>query len=122
MTAAHPSGLNLQLLGFFDGTAEQLHLEPDHTYKIGKRLKARVLYDYSTTPPRFALSLNPHVVSLKPRQIKREEGSELSTVQDAYPVGTILESVKVTRVENERGLFVEIQPGLEGFVHVCDSH
>ncbi|KAJ8702367.1 rRNA biogenesis protein rrp5 [Pleurotus ostreatus] len=125
VTAVHPSGLNLQLLGFFDGTAEQLHLEPNHTYKIGKRLKARVLYDYSTTPPRFALSLNPRVVSLKPRQIKREEGSELSTVQDAYPVGTILESVKVTRVENERGLFVEIQPGLEGFVHishVSDDH
>ncbi|KAL4266621.1 rRNA biogenesis protein rrp5 [Pleurotus pulmonarius] len=125
VTAAHPSGLNLQLLGFFDGTAELLHLEPNHTYKIGKRLKARVLYDYSTTPPRFALSLNPHVVSLKPRQIKREEGDDLCTVQDAYPVGTILESVKVTRVENERGLFVEIQPGLEGFVHishVSDDH
>ncbi|KAJ8488314.1 hypothetical protein ONZ45_g14005 [Pleurotus djamor] len=125
VTAVHPTGLNLQVLGFFDGTIEQLHLEPDHTYKVGKKVKARILYDYSLSPPRFALSLRRHVVSLKPKSISKGEDDEASPLQTAYPQGTILESVKVTKVEPERGLYVEIVPALEGFVHishVTDDH
>ena len=43
------------------------------------------------------------------------------TVPEVYPVGTILEAVKILRVETERGLIAEVSPGVEGFIHVS-SH
>lgn len=127
ITAVHPSGLNLQILGFFDGTVDQLHLRPDATdkaYKIGKKVKARVLYDFSTTPPRFALALTEHVLGLGVQRIKADKKTAASqTMQEAYPIGTILEAVKVVRLETERGVLVEIDSGaLQGFIHVsCPS-
>lgn len=79
-------------------------------------MRARILYDVTgTTPPQFALSLNEHLISLEPKKRKTEENQSLI---DAFPVGTILQSVKVTRVEPERGLQVSIEEGVDGFVHV----
>ncbi|KAF7320265.1 hypothetical protein MKEN_00811100 [Mycena kentingensis (nom. inval.)] len=99
VTEVSPNGLNVQ------------------TYKLGKKLKARVLYDYSTTPPRFALGLTQQMLSLRPQK------PELT---DAYPIGTILEDVKVLRVEAERGVVVEVDSGAaQGFAHishVSDDH
>lgn len=122
ITAVHPTGLNLQVLGFFEGTVDQLHLRHDateKTYKVGKKVKARVLYDFSATPPRFALSLAEHVLGLGVRRLKRDTKPSTSPgIQEAYPVGTVLNDLKVLRVETERGLILEVEPGLEGFVHV----
>jgi rRNA biogenesis protein RRP5 len=53
------------------------------------------------------LSLADHVLCLGTR-----------SVIEAFPVGTILNAVKVLRVDAQRGLVVEVQSGLEGFVHV----
>lgn len=122
ITAVNSDGLNLQVLGFFDGTIEQLHLDRDpKSYKLGKKVKARVLYGHSTSPPKFALSLADHIVKLTPRlPPAKEKVDEGKTVQDLYPIGTKLDSVKVVRLESERGLIVEIQAGVEGFIHVCN--
>lgn len=111
----HPDGLNLQVLGFFNGTIDQLHLgKQPSAYKIGKKVKARILYDYSSSPPKFALALADHVVKLGPRLVaEKTEG-----VQQLYPIGTVVEALKVLRTETERGLIVELAPGVEGFVHV----
>ncbi|KAF8140429.1 hypothetical protein EV363DRAFT_1393337 [Boletus edulis] len=103
VTAVVPGGLNLQILGFFDATADEFHLPSTHSsLKVGKKVKARVLYDLpTTTPPRFV------------------------ALHTAFPVGTVLEAVTVRQVEAERGLLVEVQPGQEGFVHishVSDEH
>ncbi|KAJ7042430.1 hypothetical protein C8F04DRAFT_77315 [Mycena alexandri] len=130
ITAVHPSGLNLQVLGFFDGTVDQFHLRPDATekaYKIGKKVKARVLYDFSTTPPRFALALSEHVLGLGIQSVKTGKKNAASqSMQVAYPVGTILEAVKVLRLETERGIVVEVDSGaIQGFTHishVSDEH
>ena len=121
ITSVHSSGLNLQLLGFFDGTVDQLHMGKDASaYKIGKKIKARILYDYSSSPPKFALTLMDHALKLGPSLIPANDSAEKGlTVKDAYPVGTVLDSVKVLRVEPERGVIVEVTPGVEGFVHVC---
>jgi rRNA biogenesis protein RRP5 len=113
----------LQILGFFDGTVDQLHLRRDaseKTYKIGKKVKARVLYDFSSTPPRFALALTEHVLGLGVQRMKAEKKKTAAqTMQEAYPIGTILEAVKVVRIESERGVVVEIESGtLEGHIHV----
>ena len=118
MTAAHSTGLNLQILGYFEGTIDQFHLSADaSSYKVGKKLKARVLYSHGASPPRFALSLKDHIIGLDTKYVQTDNASTFSDIQVAYPVGTILESVKVLRTEPERGLVVGVQPGLEGFVH-----
>jgi rRNA biogenesis protein RRP5 len=123
VTASHSTGLNLLVLGYFEGTIDSLHLRNEgSSYKIGKKIKARILYNYSSSsPPKFSLALTEHVVNLTVRQSqeKNEEVKKAKDIQDAYPVGTLLEAVKVLRIEPERGLIVEVEPGLEGFIHVC---
>lgn len=118
ITNVHTTGLNLQVLGYFDGTVDEFHLGKEPTaYKVGKKVKARVLYDHSSSPPKFALSLLDHVVQLRPRLIP----GSAETVLEAFPVGTVLEAVKVLRVEPERGLTAEVSEGVEGFVHVSSK-
>ncbi|KZT75076.1 hypothetical protein DAEQUDRAFT_807332 [Daedalea quercina L-15889] len=123
VTAVVPDGLNLQVLGYFGGTVDQYHLvpgDPEQNYKVGQKIKARVLYDINASnPPRFALSLAEHLIQLVPKSLV---GSDLT---DAYPIGLTLDAVKVTRVETERGLVVEVSDGIEGYVHishVSDDH
>ncbi|KIY51212.1 nucleic acid-binding protein [Fistulina hepatica ATCC 64428] len=116
VTSVSPTGINVQILGFFDGTIDPLHVPHDvseKSYKSGKKIKARVLYKFSSSPPRFALALNHHIVKLSSRRTATKED-----VETAYPTGRTLESVKIVRVEPERGLIVEVEPGLEGFVHI----
>ncbi|CAE6485208.1 unnamed protein product [Rhizoctonia solani] len=134
VTAVVPSGLNLQVLGYFGGTIELFHL-PNGTDSIkeGEKVKARILWDIpGSSPPRFALSLLPHVVQLKSASIqlapvkeskKSKKKAELisedaPTLREAYPVGMLLEAVKVTRVESEWGLVCEAADGIGAFVHI----
>ncbi|KAF8898934.1 hypothetical protein BD779DRAFT_1607574 [Infundibulicybe gibba] len=123
ITAVHPTGLNLQVLGFFEGTVESLHLCPDateKTYKIGKKVKARILYNLDSTPPTFSLALTEHVLNLGVRAVKNG-GKSLVPMRVAYPIGTLLEDAKVLKVEAERGLMLGIAPGVEGFVHISHA-
>ncbi|KAJ1301821.1 hypothetical protein OPQ81_009049 [Rhizoctonia solani] len=134
VTAVVPSGLNLQLLGYFGGTVELFHL-PGGTdsVKEGDKVKARILWDIpGSSPPRFALSLLPHVIQLtsastQPSPVKESKKSkkkgetvveDAPTLREAYPVGMILEAVKVTRVDSEWGLVCEVADGLGAFVHI----
>lgn len=66
----------------------------------------------SSSPHRFALSALPHIVALK------EASAGDSLLHEAFPTGTVLEAVKVLRVEPERGLHCQIQGGISAFAHV----
>lgn len=122
ITAISEVGLVVQILGFFEGTVDEFHLPPgapEDNFKLGQKLKARVLYEVAAaSPPRFALSLAEHVLKLSPKQLEEDDEETAQTLQEAYPIGTTLEGVKVTKVEMERGLLLEVQEGLQGFVHV----
>ena len=122
ITSVSPLGLNVQVLGYFDGTMDEYHLppgDPTDNFKAGKKVKARVLYEIpGTSPPRFALSLASHIISLEQKSISAEGDEEVTSIEEAYPVGTTLDAVKVARVEPERGLLVDVQEGVQGFVHV----
>ncbi|KAI0830546.1 U3 snoRNP-associated protein Rrp5 [Trametes gibbosa] len=127
VTAIQPDGLILQVLGFFEGTVDQFHLppgDPEDNYKIGQKVKARILYSVSpATPPRFALSLAEHVIKCITKPAVSSPSN--TDLWKAYPVGTVLDAVKVIRVESERGLTVEVGSGIEGFIHisqVSDEH
>src|SRR5689334_19916138 len=119
VTEVRPDGLHVQVLGFFDGTIDQFQLRrlaQEKAYKVGKKIKARVLYRYQSDPPRFALSIAEHIMSLGERRCKVEKDS--ITVREAYSVGMTLENAKVIRLETERGLILETEDGQQGFVHV----
>ena len=113
----------MQILGFFDGTIDEFHLppgNPEDNFKLGQKLKARVLYEVAgASPPRFALSLAEHILKLSPKQPAGEDDDDATpSLHEAYPIGTTLEGLKVAKVESERGLLVDVRPGLQGFVHV----
>ncbi|KAF5352778.1 hypothetical protein D9756_006044 [Leucocoprinus leucothites] len=125
VTSISPDGINLQVVGFFEGTVDLFHLpkNPEKPFKVGKKVRARILYNYSTSPPKFALALSEYVIHLRPRLVSSGEGE--NTLQEAYPIGTVLDGVKVLRVEKERGLIVEVGNEQEGFVHIShlsDDH
>ncbi len=106
-----------KLLGSFSGTIDLYQIPQGDTSRFvsGKKVKARVLYEIvGSSPPQFALSLCEHVVSLKPKTLT--DGKE--TLEDGFPIGTQLQSIKVIRVESERGLVVEVRDMVYGFVHV----
>lgn len=120
ITAVVPSGLNVKVAGFFDGTIDLAHLplgehDIEDKYKIGKKIRARVIYDnLAANPHSFALSALPHVLNLtSPTQ----EGDD-TPLELAIPIGKVYQSVKVTRVLNDWGVMVRTQDGLEGFVHI----
>ncbi|KAF7981179.1 hypothetical protein HWV62_34965 [Athelia sp. TMB] len=122
ITAVVPSGLNLQILGFFEGTVDQISLRTGKTYKVGQKIKARVLYDVpATSPPKFALTLAEHVIGLEAKHTKGAGGKDRVTLQEGYPIGTIFEEAKVASVEQERGLMIEVEPGVQGFVHISHT-
>jgi rRNA biogenesis protein RRP5 len=70
----------------------------------------------TSEPRKFALSLLPHIVALDVPRLQDNQ-----PVQEAFSIGSTLEAVKVVRVETERGLVVEIQDGILGYVHVYSS-
>ena len=116
ITAVSDHGLRLQVLGYFDGTIDLHHIptrDPSEKYKVGQKVKARILYELpATSPPKFALSLADHVLALRTKQT---EGSHIS---ELYPIGTTLDSAKVVGVEGDHGVTMEVTPDVTGFVHV----
>ncbi|KAI6047791.1 hypothetical protein EDC04DRAFT_2555890 [Pisolithus marmoratus] len=125
VTAVTSNGLSLQILGFFDATADEYHQsQAQKTPKVGQRIKARILYNIpGTSPPRFSVTLSDHHLGLRIKSAAVD--SQGPSLVDAFPMGTILDSVKVRHVEPEQGLLMEVQPSVDGFVHisqVSDEH
>lgn len=111
ITAAVPSGLNVKLCGFFDGTIDLAHTG-NIEHKVGKKVKARVIYEnLGVTPKRFGLSLLPHVVALESPQ-----GTD-GPLETSLPIGTILEA-KVVRIEKDWGLVCSTPDGHPAFAHI----
>ena len=121
ITSSSSEGLNVQVLGLFSGTIHPLHMSPEvASSAIGKKIKARILWDIPGTEPiQLALSTLPHIMSLRPRQLAQKDSEgDSQDLLAIYPVGTILNDVKVARVDTDRGLFLQVADGLLGTVHV----
>ncbi|KAK4057764.1 rRNA biogenesis protein rrp5 [Microbotryomycetes sp. JL221] len=130
VTASLPSGLNVKLFGFFDGSIDLDHLDgldPQKDFKTGQKLKARVLWSsLSDTPKRFALSIAKHVLSLADAVTHDAMSASLA---DSMPIGRVIDNVIITRVDDEWGLSCEIHGSegaiARGFVHISrisDDH
>ncbi|WWD20117.1 hypothetical protein CI109_104592 [Kwoniella shandongensis] len=120
ITAVVPSGLNVKVCGFFDGTIDIAHLplgeaDVESKYKIGKKIRARIIYDnLATTPRQFALSALPHVLAFSS---PTKEGEDVP-LEHAINLGKVYQSVKVTRVLPDWGVMCRTSDGLDGFVHI----
>ena len=121
VTGVQPGGLNVQVLGYFAGTIDLTHLGKVDTssYKVSAKVDARILWDIPETDPRqIGLSILAHVLSLTPSKVQGDE----EKLEDGYPVGAILEGLKVVRVEADRGVVVAIGDKPIGFTHVSVQH
>lgn len=119
-------GLAGKVLGTLDVTADLIHsgvgplgVSLDSAYKIGSRVKARVICNFPTAnEPKLGISLLPHITSLEQkRPTKKTDANKLPT--EILPISSFVEKCTVRHVEAEIGLYVDIGiPGLSGFVHI----
>ncbi|KAM5377966.1 hypothetical protein ACJZ2D_004712 [Fusarium nematophilum] len=115
-----------KVMGHLDVTADLIHsgvgpagVSLDSAYKIGSRVKARVICNFPTSKdPKLGISLLPHITSLEnKRPSKTTDAKKVPT--DVLPISSLVEKCTVRHVEAEIGLFVDIGiPGLSGFVHI----
>ncbi|KAK4190364.1 hypothetical protein QBC35DRAFT_79376 [Podospora australis] len=118
-------GIVGKLMGSLDVTADLVHsgAGPDgvditEKYKIGSRLKARIICTFPIAKkPKLGISLLPHVLSLKPKTATKNGHESLPV--DILAHSTIVEKCTVQRVEPEMGLYVDVGvEGVPGFVHI----
>lgn len=107
----------MRIFGSLTGTLDVYHLpRQPSSHKVGDKLKARILYSVTgTSPVQFSLTACEHILAL---DVKRRGDEERKAVYEAYPIGTMLSKVTVSRVEAERGLLVDVEKEVQGFVHV----
>ncbi|OAA38363.1 Nucleic acid-binding, OB-fold-like protein [Metarhizium rileyi] len=117
-------GLAGKVIGHLDVTADLVHsgagpngTDLEATYKIGSKVKARVICNFPTAKePKLGISLLPHITSLT-RKHPAKDNKTLPT--EALPISSLVDKCTVRHVESEIGLFVDIGvPGLGGFVHI----
>ncbi|KAG9054803.1 rRNA biogenesis protein rrp5 [Serendipita sp. 407] len=130
VTGSSSAGVNVQILGAFEGTIHPLHLSRDAMMaKPGDKIRARIIWEVpGSDPKRFALSTLPHILNLQPRRLvtsniqddDSDAGLEERSIENAYPISTFLDNVKVMSVDSDRGLYVGVADGLLGSVHISD--
>jgi rRNA biogenesis protein RRP5 len=118
-------GITGKVMGMIDVTSDLIHSgaitggkDLDRKYRIGTKIKGRIICTFPTADPRkLGISLLEHVMSLAPQKAVKD-GQPCSPL-DVLPLSTIAEEITVKKVEASVGLFVDI--GLKdvpGFVHI----
>ncbi|KAI0435204.1 hypothetical protein F5Y09DRAFT_294008 [Xylaria sp. FL1042] len=115
-------GLVGKVMGSLDVTADIIHsglgpkaLDLEEKYKIGKKIRARVVCDFPTAKePKLGISLLDHVMTLTPQ---RTTSAKLPL--DALPPSSMVEQCTIFKVEPDMGVFVEVGVDrVPGFVHI----
>jgi rRNA biogenesis protein RRP5 len=114
-----------KILGLVDATADAYHsgatekgADVSQKYKIGSKVKARILFTCpDSEPPRVGISLLDHVVALSTRMSGKPK--ERKPALELLPISTIVDSAKVVKVAPALGAFFEL--GIRdvlGFAHI----
>ncbi|KAI0541466.1 hypothetical protein GGR58DRAFT_456136 [Xylaria digitata] len=115
-------GLVGKVMGSLDVTADLIHsgagpkaLDLEEKYKIGKKIKARVICDFPTAKePKLGVSLLDHVMNFTSQ---RTASAELPL--DLLPPSSMVEKCTVFKVDPDMGVFVEVGVDrVPGFVHI----
>ncbi|KAM7184664.1 rRNA biogenesis protein rrp5 [Rhypophila sp. PSN 637] len=117
-------GIVGKVMGHLDVTADLVHsgagpdgVDLEEKYKVGSRLKARIICNFPTAKaPKLGISILPHVLSLSSKMANLDG-------QPALPQTVLPYSVKVEctvrSVEADIGLYVDVGvDGVPGFVHI----
>ncbi|KAG4288264.1 hypothetical protein FPRO06_05916 [Fusarium proliferatum] len=119
-------GLSGKIMGHLDVTADIIQsgagpagVSLDTAYKIGSRVKARVICNFpGAREPKLGISLLPHITALEKKRPTKSTDSKKNPTQ-VLPISSLVEKCTVRHVEPDIGLFVDIGiPGLSGFVHI----
>ncbi|CRK35725.1 hypothetical protein BN1708_001355, partial [Verticillium longisporum] len=125
VTSTTGRGLLGKILGHLPVTADLIHsgagpdaVDLDAKYKIGSRVKARVICTFPNAKnPKLGISLLPHVVKLQAK--KAGKGGQAKAPLNVLPIAARVDKCTVRKVEPEIGLYVDVGvAGLSGFVHI----
>ncbi|TGJ82936.1 hypothetical protein E0Z10_g5830 [Xylaria hypoxylon] len=115
-------GLVGKVMGSLDVTADLIHsgagpkaLDLEEKYKIGKKIKARVICDFPTAKePKLGVSLLDHVMTLTSQRT-----ASVKLPLDLLPPSSMVEKCTVFKVDPDMGAFVEVGVDhVPGFVHI----
>ncbi|RKF58865.1 rRNA biogenesis protein rrp5 [Erysiphe neolycopersici] len=118
-------GLVGKIMGMVDVTADLIHSgsvfsekELQKIYKIGSKLKARVICTFPQTEPlKLGVSTLDHILSLRLKQASKN--GDLENPLALLPMSSIVEKVIVKKLVSNIGLFVDVNiKGIPGFVHI----
>ena len=124
ITDVTTSDLRGKIMGLLDVTADHFHSgypgsskELDETYKIGSKVKIRVIF---TLPKgdsqRVGVSVLPGIVALSSSSL--QDSSDMSALQ-SLPLSSFVEDAVVTKVEQKLGLFMNVHvSGYPAFAHI----
>ncbi|KAI3337424.1 nucleic acid-binding protein [Xylariaceae sp. AK1471] len=115
-------GISGKVMGSLDVTADLIHsglgpnaIDLEDKYKIGKKIKARVICDFPTAKdPKLGVSLLDHVLTLTPQ---RTASAKLPL--NVLPMSSNIDKCTVFKVDPDMGVFVEVGVDrIPGFVHI----
>ncbi|KAF1832627.1 nucleic acid-binding protein [Decorospora gaudefroyi] len=112
-----------KILGLIDATADAYHsgatqraADVSQKYKIGSKVKARILFTCPDSEPRkVGVSLLEHVVALSSRMSGKPK--ERKSPLDLLPISTLVDSAKVVKVAPSQGAFFDL--GIRDVVGFC---
>jgi rRNA biogenesis protein RRP5 len=114
-----------KILGLIDATADAYHsgatekaADVSKKYKIGSKVKARVLFTCPGSEPRkVGVSFLEHVVALSNRMSGKPK--ERKQPIELLPISTVVESAKVIKVAPSQGAFFDLGiKDVVGFAHI----
>lgn len=114
-----------KILGLVDATADAYHsgatekgADMTQKYKLGSKVKARILFTCPNSEPRkVGISFLEHVVSLSTRMSGKPK--ERKPPADILPISTIVDKAKVIKVAPGLGTFFELGVrDVIGFAHI----
>ncbi|KAM7202265.1 hypothetical protein V8F20_004432 [Naviculisporaceae sp. PSN 640] len=117
-------GIVGKVMGHLDVTADLVHsgagpegIELEEKYKVGSRLKARIICNFpNAKAPKLGISILSHVLSLSSKMANPESQPVLP--QNVLAHSAMVEC-KVRTVEPDIGLYVDVGvDGVPGFVHI----
>lgn len=127
LSDVNPLGIAGKVMGLLNATADLIHSggaasgkELDKKYSTGSKIKGRIICTFpSTEEKKVCISVLDHVISLKSLTVTPKFSTTAGPPTDMLPLSTILEQVRVVKVEPGMGLFVDVGvKGLRGFVHI----
>ncbi|KAF2031173.1 nucleic acid-binding protein [Setomelanomma holmii] len=114
-----------KILGLVDATADAYHsgasekgVNVSQKYKLGSKVKARILFTCPDSEPRkVGVTFLDHVVALSPRMSGKPK--ERKPPLDLLPISTIVEAAKVVKVAPGLGTFFDLGVrDVIGFAHI----